>query len=113
MTDRSQRSLVSALAGYLEDKRLLLVLDNCEHVVEACAPLASKLLGAAPGVRIVATSREPLRVDGEQVFEVPPLATPDPRAPLAGDLSEFEAVRLFVERGRAVQPSFAVTAANR
>jgi predicted ATPase/DNA-binding CsgD family transcriptional regulator len=113
VTDRSPRSVLAALAGYLEDKRLLLVLDNCEHLIEACALLVGKLLGIAPELRVVATSREPLRVDGEQVFPVAPLATPDPAAPPAGDLSEFEGVRLFVDRARAVLPTFAVTAANR
>ncbi len=113
VTDRSPRSLVSALAGYLQDKRLLLVLDNCEHLLAACAPLVGKLLAVAPGLRVVATSREPLRVNGEQVFGVPPLATPDPASLPPGDLTEFEAVRLFVDRARAALSTFAVTAANR
>lgn len=64
------------LAEYLEDKQLLLVLDNCEHLVEACAVLASKLLAAAPGLRILATSQHVLGVEGEQILPVPPLSTP-------------------------------------
>src|SRR5690606_29201399 len=67
---------VPQLIRHLRDRRMLLVLDNCEHVVEAAAVLAEQLLGGAPEVRILATSREPLRADGENVYRLPPLATP-------------------------------------
>jgi predicted ATPase/DNA-binding CsgD family transcriptional regulator len=110
VADRSARS---ALVAYLEDKRLLLVLDNCEHLVEACASLVGKLLAAAPELRVLVTSREPLRVDGEQVVGVAPLSVPDPRSLPPGDLAEFESVRLFAERARAVRPTFVVNADNR
>jgi predicted ATPase/DNA-binding CsgD family transcriptional regulator len=113
VADRSASSALSALVGYLEDKRLLLVLDNCEHLIAACAVLVGKLLAAAPGLRVLATSRQPLWVEGEQLVSVAPLSVPDLEALPPGYLSEFEAVRLFVERARAVQPGFAVTADNR
>ena len=104
-----QNTLVEALKA----KRLLLVLDNCEHLVAACASLSADLLRACPGVHILASSREPLNVAGEQVYRVPPLTLPDPRrAQTAETLSQFEAVRLFIERAQAVQPSFAVTSGN-
>jgi predicted ATPase/DNA-binding CsgD family transcriptional regulator len=113
LADRSVRSVLSTVVSFLEDKRLLLVLDNCEHVIDSCAAVVAKLLGAAPGVSVLATSRQPLRVAGEQVFPLDPLPTPDPEAPPVGDLSEYESVRLFADRARAVVPEFAVTAGNR
>ena len=104
-----QQTLVEALKA----KRLLLVLDNCEHLVSACASLASDLLRACPGVHLLASSREPLNVAGEQTYRVPSLSLPDPKqAQTAESLSQFEAVRLFIERAQAVQPSFAVTNGN-
>ena len=102
------------LAGYLEEKRLLVVLDNCEHLTGACAVLASKLLAAAPGLRILATSRHVLGVEGEQILSVPPLSTPDPgQEVLAGDATHYESVTLFLDRATAVAPDFAITEANR
>lgn len=113
VADRSARSELSAVVDYLADKRLLLVLDSCEHLIEACAQLVATLLAAAPGLRVLATSREALRIGGERVVEVAPLAAPDPESLPPGDLGEFAAVRLFAERARAVSPSFTVAAANR
>jgi predicted ATPase/DNA-binding CsgD family transcriptional regulator len=100
------------LAGYLEEKHLLLVLDNCEHLTEACAILASKLLAAAPGLHILATSRHVLGVEGEQILAVPPLSTPEGEV-LAGDASHYEAVKLFLDRASAVSPDFEITDTNR
>jgi non-specific serine/threonine protein kinase len=101
------------LGDHLCGKRLLLVLDNCEHLIAACATCANVLLHAAPDLRILVTSIEPLAVAGETTYRVPSLRVPDLEhlPPLAG-LAHFEAVRLFVERGAAVQPGFAVTDAN-
>ncbi|MBG0562095.1 AfsR/SARP family transcriptional regulator [Actinoplanes aureus] len=99
------------LLAALADRRLLLVLDNCEHVVEAAAALAGRLLAAAPRVRVLATSREPLGITGETL--VPVSGLPVPPAGAAGDdLAGFAAVRLFAERAADVSPGFAVTPEN-
>ena len=95
--ERGGTPLLKTLAAVLRDENLLLVLDNCEHVLDACAALAYDLLAACPHLAILATSREPLRVTGEVRWPVPPLA---------------EAVELFVERGRAVRPEFALRPDN-
>jgi predicted ATPase/DNA-binding CsgD family transcriptional regulator len=102
------------LADYLEDKQLLIVLDNCEHLTEACAVLAAKLLAAAPGLRMLATTRHSLGVEGEQILPVPPLSTPDDETEVgAGDASHYESVALFLDRATAVAPDFEITDANR
>lgn len=102
------------LAAYVEEKRLLVVLDNCEHLTDACAVLASKLLAAAPGLRILATSRHVLGVEGEQILSVPPLSTPDAEAEVvADDPTHYESVTLFLDRAAAVAPGFTMGAGNR
>ncbi|MGW4462356.1 BTAD domain-containing putative transcriptional regulator [Micromonospora sp. NPDC004704] len=104
---------VGRLAGALRDRRVLLVLDNCEHVVGSVAELAERLLRAAPEVRILATSQEPLRCAGEVRWGVPPLALPDPATGTdPGALLRSSAVRLFVARAAAAAPGFALTPAN-
>ncbi len=104
----------SDLADYLETKSLLVVLDNCEHLTDACAVLASKLLAAAPDLRILATSRHVLGVEGEQILSVPPLSTPDAEAEVAaGDPTRYESVSLFLDRAASVAPGFAISEANR
>ncbi|WP_460332990.1 BTAD domain-containing putative transcriptional regulator [Actinoallomurus acanthiterrae] len=99
--------LTDRLADALAAKTLLLVLDNCEHVGESVADLAHRLLKAAPGLRIIATSREPLGITGEHLRAVPPLDLPPPGASAAG---EFSAVRLFAARAAAAAPGFAFDA---
>ncbi len=102
----------SSLEDYLRDRELLLVLDNFEQVVEA-ASLIGRLLSSCPGLRVLATSRTALRVYGEQEYSVPPLALPDPKnLPPLETLTQYEAVRLFVERAGAVKPGFGVTNEN-
>ena len=104
---------VDALAAALAPRRLLLVLDNCEHLVDACAAVAEALLGACPGVRLLATSREPLGGDGEAVVRVPSLTVPaGGGAPSVAALLETGAVRLFVDRAAAGAPGFALTERN-
>src|SRR5215469_12451762 len=94
--------LAETLAESLRPRRLLLILDTCEHVVEACAALVHQLLAACPGLRVVATSREPLRVRGETVWRVPPLELPAAASGLtAEELDQHEAIRLFAERAAA------------
>jgi predicted ATPase len=99
------------LMDYLRARSLLLVLDNCEHVVASCAALTDALLRACPGVRVVATSREPLGVVGEATWRVPSLGLPPPQAG-ERDILGSEAVLLFVERARLVQPGFEVSTTN-
>ncbi len=105
-------SPLARVAEHLRDKRMLLVLDNFEQIL-AAAPAVTTLLDAAPLVKVVTSSRAPLRVGGEQELPVPPLELPDPeRLPSLEVLAQSDAVRLFVDRARAVKPDFMVTALN-
>ena len=108
LADQPGRTAAEALADYLGGRRLLLVLDNAEHLVDAVAGLVEPLLRAAPGLHVLATSRQPLGIAGEVTYEVAPL--PVPPTDSAADIDASEAVRLLTERARAVDPSFAVTA---
>jgi non-specific serine/threonine protein kinase len=102
------------LAEFLKTKDMLLVLDNCEHVVRACRDLVNELLPAAAGVRILATSRQPLRANGEWLFDVPPLSVPEGEQPLSGgQTAGNEAVRLFAERAATARPGFTVDDGSR
>ena len=108
----SNRSLVVALVDHLRTRHLLLVLDNCEHLIAACAELSETLLRAAPQLRIVATSREGLGVQGETVWRVPSLTLPSPGQALTPEgLLAFEGMRLFAERAASIAP-FILTGAN-
>ena len=103
----SGQNLVDAIVDHLKPRALLLVVDNCEHLLAATAALGDVLLRSAPGLKILATSREPLRVPGEVVFRVPSLDIPDPEQALAPpQLLGYESVRLFVERAAAAAPGF-------
>ncbi|HEY1370766.1 MAG TPA: tetratricopeptide repeat protein [Gaiellaceae bacterium] len=107
------RPLVDALVDFVTPRHLLLVLDNCEHLLGASAALADALLRAAPRLTVVATSREPLRVTGEVVFRVPSLDIPDPDQELApSELLRYEAVRLLVDRAAAAAPGFELDEEN-
>ncbi|QUH06233.1 LuxR family transcriptional regulator [Saccharopolyspora erythraea] len=115
LRELSTRDAETVLADYLADKQLLLLLDNCEHVVDECARLVTALLAVSPGLRILATSREPLGAAGEHVWQVPPLSVLDAEdahersAP--GDV-RYEALSLFELRTAAVLPGFAVDSDN-
>jgi predicted ATPase/DNA-binding CsgD family transcriptional regulator len=114
LRDQAATEPRTLLLSYLRERQLLLVVDNCEHLLEAAARLVGEVLRAAPGVRVVATSREPLSVDGEHVLPVPPLELPAPDASESlAQLRQNEAVTLFVERAAAASGSFELTAANR
>ena len=102
------RSLTQTLCAQLKQRKLLLILDNCEHLVSACASLADALLQSTPDVCILATSREALHIRGEQTYPVLPMAAPDRRAGVEG-LLRSEAVQLFVERVRLQKPAFDLT----
>jgi predicted ATPase/DNA-binding CsgD family transcriptional regulator len=111
--ERPGYSPAASLAEYVADRLLLLVLDNCEHLIDAVAKLADQLLRAASGLRVLATSREALNIDGETVLPVPPLAAPEPGQRLTvAQLGLFPAVALFVQRAGQATPGFAVTQAN-
>jgi predicted ATPase/transcriptional regulator with XRE-family HTH domain len=115
---RGQRgqALEESLVRTLQPQRALLLLDNCEHLLGACATLIAHLLRSCPALRVLATSREPLGVPGEIVWQVPPLSLPESELSelqnSPATLMEAEAVRLFVERARLVSPSFALTTRN-
>ena len=109
VTESAERTLVEALEDKLRDEELLLVLDNFEQVLVA-APLVGHLLAACPRLKVLATSRATLRLYGEHEYAVPPLGLPDVRhLPPVEKLSQYEAVRLFIERGAAVRGDFEVT----
>ncbi len=105
-----ERPLHEQLHVFLHDRRVLLILDNFEHLL-AAAPVVSDLLAAGPGLCVVVTSRERLRLSGEQEFPVPPLTLPAPETATTG-AADSAAVALFVERARATRPDFALTEAN-
>jgi predicted ATPase/class 3 adenylate cyclase len=111
VTARAGQSTREALVELLRGKQLLLVLDNCEHLLEGAASLAGVLARSCERLVILATSREALGIDGEQMVPVEPLAVPGPSADLAA-ITDAEAVRLFAERAAAVKPGFAVNAGN-
>jgi len=110
--DQREGLSAQALARFLSDRELLLVLDNCEHLVDACTDLCAVLLRAAPGVRILATSRRPLRIDGEQVISVMPLGVPRESVSASEAATRWDAVALFDDRARAQTPSFVLTDDN-
>ncbi len=115
LRDEPQRPVIDMLllCDYLFDKELLLILDNCEHLVEASAQLADWLLHACPQIRILASSREALGMSGERLYLVPSLQLPDSLSPLTVEsLSQCEAVRLFTERALAATQNFRLTDQN-
>jgi len=107
------RPLLETLADALSSRRLLLALDNCEHLIDACARVGQRLLASSPGLRLIATSREPLHVAAETVWQVPPLSVaPDDAAADPDEAYRYEAVRLFADRAAASLPGFAISRAN-
>ncbi len=109
--EQADRSLIETLSGALGSRQLLLVLDNCEHLVGECARIAAHLLSACPNLKILATSRELLGMSGETVYPVPALSLPSGLAP--DQIDGTEAVRLFVERASLTLPTFALSSRNR
>ena len=113
LQDRAAGWSLSALTDYLTGRHLMLVLDNCEHLLDSCAVLASTLLQGCPDVRLLATSRQALGIAGEARMRVPSLSLPeDGSAPVAERVISFEAVALLVERAQAVLPTFRADASN-
>src|ERR1700691_5058092 len=129
VTEEPGRPLLATLADALRSRQMLLCLDNCEHLIDACAQLCQRLLASAPGLRVIATSREPMRVAAETVWQVPPLSlprfSPVPGSGAAGvsagsggqggacaDAAGSDALRLFADRAAAAKPGFALGPAN-
>ncbi|HTS98710.1 MAG TPA: tetratricopeptide repeat protein [Streptosporangiaceae bacterium] len=107
------RPLLDTLADALRPRRLLLALDTCEHLIDSCARLCHRLLASSQGLRVLATSREPLRMAAETVWQVPPLSLPQPGGPqTAAELCRYEAIQLFGDRAEASMPGFALGSAN-
>jgi predicted ATPase/DNA-binding NarL/FixJ family response regulator len=106
------RALSATLADALKPRRLLLVLDNCEHLIDACALLCGQLLASSAGLTVIATSREPLRVAAETVWQVPPMSMPAPGQAADADLIGSDALRLFAERAATVRPGFVLGQVN-
>ena len=105
------QGLIDAVVAAVRRRRLLLVLDNCEHLLGACREVVDRVLAGCPEVRVLATSREPLGLEGERVWPVPPLSVPEPGSDSrAEELLAFSAVTLFVQRAGVVQPGFALNA---
>lgn len=113
LRDQSARPTIETITEHLDSRTALLVLDNCEHLVDDCARFTDTLIRSCPRVRVLATSRQSLGVYGETVLVVPPLPTPDPdRSHPPEEFASYDSVRLFVERARAVHTAFDVTADN-
>ena len=111
--EQSEHDLVEILVHHLQNKQSLLVLDNCEHLVAACADLCARLLSACPSLQILATSREVLRVTGEFDFYLQPFAIPPPEKPVSPEtIKQYDAVRFFVDRTLVERPDFALTNEN-
>lgn len=113
LAEQPGQTVSETVINHLRDKQALLLLDNCEHLLEACAMLADELLRACPKLRLLATSQERLGIEGETTYVVPSLSLPaDSATSAAADLAGSEAVTLFVERARAAKPGFSLTDAN-
>jgi len=113
LVEQPGKSLVQMLMDFLRDKQALIILDNCEHLIEACANLTAQLLSHAPGLKILASSREALRIKGEFAWRVPSLSLPDPQKITELDqLTQYEAVRLFIDRASLSNPHFVLTKDN-
>ena len=113
LKEEQKKTPEETLADYLKDKEILIVLDNCEHIIESCAKLTENLLLKCPKLKVIATSREALNCIGEQTYRIPPLTLPDPNHENTPEqLIQYESVRLFIERALAVNPKFRVTNEN-
>jgi non-specific serine/threonine protein kinase len=106
------RDALDELSDYLAGRQTLLVLDNCEHLIEASSSIADRLLGAARSLTILATSREGLGLEGESIVAVKPLALPPASGSDPSQLSAIESVRLFLDRAAVASPGFALTQSN-
>ncbi|HSK88901.1 MAG TPA: BTAD domain-containing putative transcriptional regulator [Anaerolineales bacterium] len=110
---QTDQLLIEVLARFLRTRKTLLILDNCEHLIDACAQLTERLLRACPDLKILCTSREALGLTGERVWHTPTLSLPDPKKVSLTDLlMPYEGIRLFIDRAIAVKPDFTLTEKN-
>jgi predicted ATPase/class 3 adenylate cyclase len=113
LRDEPQRPVIDMLCDYLREKKMLILLDNCEHLVEACADMADRILHASPGIHILASSREGLGIAGEVTYQVPSMTLPDAdHLPPVETLDRYEAIKLFIDRATASVPAFTLTDEN-
>lgn len=111
--DQPSSTLELSLIRYLGDKQVLLILDNCEHLIEPAAELVARILASTPAVRILATSREPMHVLGESIWVVPPLQMPGAGQSIEPDaVVAYDAIRLYLDRARRAAPEFEITREN-
>ncbi|MBV8529921.1 MAG: helix-turn-helix domain-containing protein, partial [Candidatus Eremiobacteraeota bacterium] len=110
--DDEKRPLLDVVLQHLQPRRLVLILDGCEHLIEEAARVVDALLRHAPSIRVLATSREPLRIGAEHVYRVPSLAVPASKVPNASEARRYGAIELFAERANAAHADFALTDAN-
>lgn len=109
---QSGRTIRSALTEYMREKKYLLLFDNCEHLIDTCAKFADELVHACPNLKILSTSREGLGIEGEFIYQVPPLTIPSLEKPTLQTLAQNESARLFIDRALMIQPGFTVTDKN-
>src|SRR6266496_4666373 len=108
LPESPNRAAIDLLTDYFQSKHLLLILDNCEYLIDACAKFVSQLLQTCPQLSIIVTSREALNIDGELAWIVPSLRIPTfPSPSVISDLDQYDAVQLFVERASMIAPDFA------
>jgi predicted ATPase/DNA-binding NarL/FixJ family response regulator len=113
LRDEPPRPILDVLCDSLREKKMLIILDNCEHLVDACARMADRILHSAPDMRILASSREALGIGGEVTYRVPSLGLPDlSHLPPVESLGQYEAVKLFIDRATAAVSTFTVTNEN-
>jgi non-specific serine/threonine protein kinase len=115
ITQPAGGALNAAIIDFLRDKQCLIIFDNCEHLIEASALQVERLLRACLNLKIICTSREPLRIGGETIYRVPSLSAPHPAQATqmsVEELTNYEAIQFFVDRARAVQPNFEITQEN-
>jgi len=111
--EEAGRPVIEALVKFVRERCLLIILDNCEHVVHACADVAKQLLQSGAELKVLASSRIPLQIAAETAYHLPTLSTPDPKKPSdIAELTQHESVRLFVDRATASQPAFRITRQN-
>ncbi|MFZ1321263.1 MAG: tetratricopeptide repeat protein [Ignavibacteria bacterium] len=111
--ENPKESPEATLTGYLKDREILIILDNCEHMIDVCAEFTENLLSICPKLKVMSTSREALKSSGEQIYKIPSLSHPNPEVKDTPEqLIQYESVRLFIERALAVNTEFRVTIEN-